>query len=112
MKLALQYQKARGHPERNVVIGREQSYHGSTLANLALGGHRARREPFEEILMEVKHAMACNPWRNKNPGESDEEFLARLVADMEDQFKSAEGRVAAVFLEPVVGAVSIQLCYS
>jgi adenosylmethionine-8-amino-7-oxononanoate aminotransferase len=41
------------------VIGRDLSYHGTTLATLAIGGHTPRRKHFEPWLVDLPKAPAC-----------------------------------------------------
>src|SRR5262245_56904740 len=54
---------AAGRPERWKVIGRDLSYHGTTLATLAVGGHTKRRALFEPWLPELPKAPACYCFR-------------------------------------------------
>ena len=51
LKLARQYhlEKRPTEPERTHFIARQQSYHGTTLGALAVGGHVARRELYEPV---------------------------------------------------------------
>ncbi|CAI6336483.1 unnamed protein product [Periconia digitata] len=87
------------------MIGRKQSYHGISLGALAVGGHKARRDPFRDNLMEVRHAMPCDSYRGQGQDESDEGYVTRLIDDMEAQIRNAgEDRVAGVIIEPIVGA--------
>jgi adenosylmethionine-8-amino-7-oxononanoate aminotransferase len=59
IRLALLHQRARGEPGRWKVIGRELSYHGTTLASLSVGGHTARRAGFEPWLIDLPKLPAC-----------------------------------------------------
>ncbi len=63
IRLARQYQLAKGRPSRWKVIGRHASYHGVTLGALAVSGHASRRRPFTPLLSDVPLAPACNPLR-------------------------------------------------
>lgn len=75
-----------GHPERTVVVSREPSYHGVTFAAMTLTGLAGNREGFGPLVPDVARV----PYDSV-------EALDRLDA-------VAEGRVAAVIAEPVVGA--------
>lgn len=55
IKLARQYFIERGKPQKHKVIARWQSYHGVTLATLALSGRTSWRSMFEPYLMDVAH---------------------------------------------------------
>ncbi len=59
VRLARQHHVSAGRPERWKVIGRELSYHGTTLATLAIGGHDSRRAGFEPLLADHPKAPAC-----------------------------------------------------
>ncbi len=59
IRLARQHHLSAGRPGRWKVIGRELSYHGTTLATLAIGGHPKRRSAFEPWLPPVSRAPAC-----------------------------------------------------
>ncbi|HEY82306.1 MAG TPA: aspartate aminotransferase family protein [Dehalococcoidia bacterium] len=50
IKLAHQYHAERGKPEKYMVIGRWQGYHGMTVAALAVSGHSGRRRRFVPLL--------------------------------------------------------------
>ena len=47
LKLARQYHKLTGHPNKTKVIAREVAYHGTTMGALSATGVTALRQPFE-----------------------------------------------------------------
>ncbi|KAH8653470.1 aminotransferase, class III [Xylariales sp. PMI_506] len=108
IKLAREYFVWKGQPQRINYIARRESYHGITLGSLSLGGHLARREPFEDILLpNVRHVSACNPYRQRLLDETDDAFVARKAAELDEAFISiGSDTVVAFIAEPVVGAAS------
>ncbi len=105
LKMARQYFLEINEPQRTRFIARRQSYHGNTLGALALGGNKARRAPFEALLMEVSHISPCNAYRNQREGESPEDYGARAAAELAEEIERlGPERVAGFFAEPVVGA--------
>ncbi|KAL7626931.1 hypothetical protein AAE478_003705 [Parahypoxylon ruwenzoriense] len=108
IKLAREYFVWKGEPQRINYIAREESYHGITLGSLSLGGHVTRRGPFESLLLpNIYRIPACNPYRQKLPGESDDEFIGRKANELEQAFlRAGPNTVAAFVAEPVVGAAS------
>ncbi|KAI1384651.1 PLP-dependent transferase [Hypoxylon trugodes] len=108
IKLAHEYFVWVGEPQRVNYIAREESYHGITIGALSVGGHVTRRGPFEPLLMSnVYRIPACNPYRQKLPGESNEDFVSRKAQELEEAFlKAGPETVAAFIAEPVVGAAS------
>lgn len=93
MKLARQYHRANGQPERYKFISRDVAYHGTTFGALSVNGVEAFREPFEPLLEGCIHVP--------NTGQ-DPEGAAEAIAEAVE----AEGpeTVAAVILEPVQNA--------
>ncbi|KAI5863184.1 aminotransferase, class III [Durotheca rogersii] len=108
MKLAREYFVWKGEPQRINYIAREVSYHGTTLGSLSVGGHIPRRAPFESLLLpNVYRVPACNPYRQRLPGESDTEFVSRKANELEQAFLRAGPETVVAFVaEPVVGAAS------
>ena len=64
IRIARQHHVCAGRPSRWKVIGRELSYHGTTLATLAIGGHEKRRAGLGPLLPRPSpKAPACYPLR-------------------------------------------------
>ncbi|MCH8836104.1 MAG: aminotransferase class III-fold pyridoxal phosphate-dependent enzyme, partial [Proteobacteria bacterium] len=105
LKMARQYFLETGRPERARFIARRQSFHGNTLGALAVGGHRARRAPYQPMLTEVTHISPCYAYRGMEPGESEEEYGRRAADELEAAIlKLGPETVAAFVAETVVGA--------
>ena len=49
MKLARQYHKQTGHPQKYKIIGRYGGYHGGTMGALSAGGGRERKSIYEPL---------------------------------------------------------------
>jgi adenosylmethionine-8-amino-7-oxononanoate aminotransferase len=103
-KLARQYFRAIGQPQRYKVIARKLAYHGTTLGALAITGLPAFRAPFEPLTPGGAHVMNTNRYRH--PAAKDEDAFSQLCADAIEEAIVFEGpeTVAAVFLEPVQNA--------
>ena len=110
MKLARQYFLELSPPQahRTRFIARKLSYHGTTIGALSMGGHLARRKLFEPMLLDnISHVSACNAYRGMIDGESNEDYVARLAQELDDEFvRVGSDTVCAFVAEPVVGAVS------
>ncbi len=108
IKLARQYFIEIGQPQRRHFIARRQSYHGNTLGALAAGGNAWRREPYAPLLSSAfSHVTPAFAYREKRDGESDQDFVARLAAELEAEFQRlGPDTVAAFIAEPVVGATA------
>jgi adenosylmethionine-8-amino-7-oxononanoate aminotransferase len=108
LKLARQYFLERGETGRTRFIARRQSYHGNTLGSLAVGGNVGRRTPYEPILSERFSLVSpCFPFHYRRDGESDQQFVARLAEELDQEFQQlGPATVAAFCAEPIVGATA------
>ncbi|HEV8151295.1 MAG TPA: aspartate aminotransferase family protein [Solirubrobacteraceae bacterium] len=100
IKLARQYHKLTGHPNKTKIIAREIAYHGTTLGALAATGVTALRQPFEPFTPGGCHVPNTNAYRLA-PGYG-LETLAEAVAHR-IEFEGPD-TVAAVIMEPVQNA--------
>jgi adenosylmethionine-8-amino-7-oxononanoate aminotransferase len=106
LRLARQHHVAAGRPERHKMIGRDLSYHGTTLATLAVGGHTKRRAGLEPLLADwpkapSHHCLRC-------PLGLDRATCGVACVDAIEELIVREGpeTVAAVVAEPVVGSTA------
>lgn len=106
IKMARQYFLEIGQPQRVHVIARRQSYHGNTLGALSAGGNAMRRAPYQPLLSPAfSHVSPCYAWRDRQDGETDADYVARLAAELEAEFQRlGPDTVIAFMAETVVGA--------
>jgi len=104
IKLAWYYHHAKGNPDKKKVIGRVRGYHGTGLATASVTGlphmHRDFNLPFDWVL----HTDCPHYYRLAKEGESETDFVNRLVSNLE-QLIEDEGadNIAAFFAEPILG---------
>lgn len=100
-KLARQYFKAVGQPQRYKVISRNLSYHGTSFGALSITGVADIRTPFEPLVPGALKVANTNQYRCYMCGHLDSCTLG--CADDVEQMILREGpdSVAAVFVEPV-----------
>ena len=101
MKLARQYHKQTGNPNKYKVIARYQGYHGATMGALSATGTRRRKTMFEPVLpgfMHV-HPPLCYhcPYEKSYP--DCDVFCARTIEHLIES-EGAE-TIAALILEPI-----------
>ena len=107
IKLARQYWVEKGEPQRGRLIARKQSYHGNTIGSLSAGGNEWRRAQFGPLLLNVSHIDPCYEYRNREEGESVEEYGLRAAQALEDEIlQLGPEKVMAFMAEPVVGATA------
>jgi adenosylmethionine-8-amino-7-oxononanoate aminotransferase len=102
-KLARQYHQARGE-RRWKAVGRRVAYHGTTMGALSINGIAALRAPFEPLVPDTIHVRNTNRY-HRPPGETEEEFTAFLLEDLDSAIEQAGAEtVAMVLMEPVQNA--------
>lgn len=87
LRLARTHHLSAGRPDRWKVIGRDVSYHGSTLSGLSVGHHDRRRAGFEPMLT----AHPKSDWLSS-------ESLAKVIEQADPN------TVSAFIAEPISGA--------
>jgi adenosylmethionine-8-amino-7-oxononanoate aminotransferase len=100
VKLARQYHKVTGKPNKTKLIAREIAYHGTSLGALSATGITELREPFEPLTPGASHVPNTNTYRM--PEGVDESYFAEAIAHR-IEFEGPH-TVAAVILEPVQNA--------
>lgn len=105
LKIAWQYWRARGNPEKTIIISRQFSYHGGTLGATSISGSVFRRAPYEKVLHDWPRIAPCYPYRNQLQDETDHEYGHRAALELDEAIRMAgPENVAAFIAEPVVGA--------
>jgi len=106
LRIARQHFVSKGEPARWKVIGRELSYHGTTLSGLDVGGHVKRRKGMEPWLHELPKAPACYALRCGMCRGAGRCTLACADA-VEDAIRRAGPETVAAFIfEPVGGSTA------
>lgn len=106
IKIARQYHIECGNPSKYKIISRWQSYHGNTLATLAIGGRPSWRNKYDPYLTKMPHIAQCNcyrcPYQLEYPSCQVEcaKELERII-----KYEGAE-TVAAFIIEPMIGTTA------
>ena len=104
LKIAIAYQKLKGHGAKQRLIGREKAYHGMGFGGLSVSGLVKNRSPFGNLLPagHLRHTLdikrnAFSPGLPPHGAQLAED-LVRLVA------LYGADTIAAVIVEPISGA--------
>jgi adenosylmethionine-8-amino-7-oxononanoate aminotransferase len=97
IKLARQYHKLTGNPNKTKIVAREIAYHGTTMGALAATGITSLRAPFEPFMPGGVHVPNTNVYRLAEGVRPED--LAEMVRER-ILFEGPE-TVAAVIMEPV-----------
>ncbi|MEX2314623.1 MAG: aminotransferase class III-fold pyridoxal phosphate-dependent enzyme, partial [Thermomicrobiales bacterium] len=104
LKLAKQYQTAKGFPHRWKTISRRVAYHGTTLGALSVNGLIGARAPFGPLVPGARHAPMSHRYRC--PYCKDAPACTLMCYDEIERLVEFEGpdQVAAIITEPVQNA--------
>lgn len=109
IKMAREYHRETGNPEKQIVIGRKIGYHGNTLGALSVTGMPSRREPFVPLLKEWPKAPAAYPYRCPYCSDEEEcrEHGVECAKELETVIRDTGPEYVSAFIaEPVVGAAN------
>ncbi len=104
LKIAVQYQAAKGKPDKNKIIARSLSYHGTTITTAAVSGHASRKRGLESILdiyetIETPYPLRC-PLGRHHPDATD-----YYIQDLENTIERVGAEsIAALIAEPMNGS--------
>jgi L-2,4-diaminobutyrate transaminase len=103
-KLVRYYNNLRGKPEKKKIISRQGAYHGLTYAAGSLTGIPVYHKAFDLPVPGVLHVSCPHYFRFAQPGESEEAYADRLVAEIEALIlREGPETVAAFIAEPIMG---------
>lgn len=104
LRMVRHYWAVKGQPEKKVIIGRWNGYHGSTVAGASLGGMRAMHEQGDFPIPGIEH-IDQPYWYGEGGDMSPEEFGVRVADQLEQKIlEVGEDKVAAFIAEPIQGA--------
>ncbi len=105
VRMVRRYWDLQGQPERKVIIGRINGYHGSTMAGASLGGMSGMHAQGDLPIPNITHIGQPYFFENGLPGESEADFGIRAAGWLEDKIlELGADKVAAFIAEPVQGA--------
>ncbi|TCH99807.1 aminotransferase class III-fold pyridoxal phosphate-dependent enzyme [Roseococcus sp. SYP-B2431] len=105
IKMIWYYNNLVGRPSKKKIIGRVRGYHGNTIATASLSGQPHMQADFD-LPYGDRFLKVSNPhyYRAAEPGETEEQFSARMADELEALIeKEGAENIAAFFAEPVQG---------
>ncbi|MBO9459096.1 aspartate aminotransferase family protein [Labrenzia sp. R5_0] len=108
IKLVWYYNNILGRPEKKKIISRWRGYHGSGLMTGSLTGLELFHKKFDLPLSQVLHTVAPDYFRREDLSQSEAEFVAYCVADLEALIEREGADTIAAFIgEPALGTGGI-----
>jgi L-2,4-diaminobutyrate transaminase len=103
-KLVRLYNALRGKPAKKKFISRLGGYHGLTFAAASLTGIPVYHKAWDLPMGDVIHVACPHFYRFGNPGETEEQYTDRLVAEIEAVIKrEGADTIGAFIAEPIMG---------
>ncbi|UKZ78583.1 hypothetical protein TrVFT333_006329 [Trichoderma virens FT-333] len=89
MKLARQYHFENGQPQRRNFVARRQAYHGNTIGAMSVSSNLPRKIPYDGALTldNVSFVSPAYAYRGQRDSETEEQYAARLVQELDDKFQ-------------------------
>ena len=108
VKLIWYYNNILGRPEKKKIISRWRGYHGSGLVTGSLTGLELFHKKFDLPLAQVIHTEAPYYYRRDDLNQSEADFVAHCVAELEALIeREGAGTIATFIGEPVLGTGGI-----
>ncbi|MGB1090605.1 MAG: aminotransferase [Oceanobacter sp.] len=110
IKMLRYYFNAIGKPEKRKIIARERSYHGVSVASACLTGLPVNQNGFDLPIdaLGILRTDAPHYLRGKLDGESETEFVDRIVGNLEALIeREGADTIAAFIAEPITGASGV-----
>ena len=105
IKLMWYYNNALGRPEKKKIISRQRGYHGVTIGSGSLTGLAPFHNAFDLPLPQVLHTTCPHFYSEAHAGETEAQFVDRLITDLEDLIlREGADTIAAFIAEPIMGA--------
>jgi putrescine aminotransferase len=105
VRMVRRYWDLAGQPQRKVIIGRHNGYHGSTMAGASLSGMSAMHAQGDLPIPNIAHIEQPYFYELGKPGETSAEFGVRAARWLEQEILAiGPDKVGAFIAEPVQGA--------
>ena len=105
LKMAYQYWRLAGRPQKRKFAALAEAYHGDTLGAVSVGGIDLFHERFADLLFDVERLPAPHAYRWKG-----KDVLGESIAAVEKLLTEKSGELAALVIEPLVqGAAGMWL---
>ena len=101
LKMSFHYWQNVGKTKKTKFVTLGNSYHGETLAALAVGDVDLYKSTYKPLLMEVFTAPSPDCF-HREPGESEEAYSRRQFAGMKKILAEHHEEISAVIVEPLV----------
>lgn len=105
LRLARQYHRITGQPERTKYFSLMRGYHGTHFGGASVNGNANFRRNYEPMLPGCFHLPSPFLYRNDYDLTDGEALVARIAAKFESEIEfQGANTIAALIMEPILGA--------
>lgn len=105
IKFAWLYHATKGQPERIKIVSRQRAYHGTSISTAGLTGLTNFHANYPIPAPWVRHISYPHFWAQRQAGETEPQYVDRLVAELEQVIQHEDPSTIAAFIgEPIMGA--------
>ena len=105
LRLARQYHRLRGQPQRTKFLSLKKGYHGTHWGGASVNGNARFRTGYEPLLPGCFHLPAPYPYRNPFDETDPVRLTDKIVATAADEIAFQDpSSIAAFIMEPILGA--------
>ena len=101
LKMAVQYWKNTGHPEKKSLVALDHAYHGDTAGAMSVGADSAFTAPFRDILFPVHRVPSAYCYRCP-VGKTRATCAIDCAAPLQRLLEERHSEIAAVIVEPLL----------
>ncbi len=101
LKMAFQYWKHKGKPQKSKFLRLTNAYHGDTVGSVSVGGIGLFHEIFKPLLFKTFSAEGPDRYHQNFKG-SDARYAQICAGRIERVLKHRAGEIAAIVMEPLV----------
>jgi len=105
LKIVWYYNNVLGRPQKKKIISRWGAYHGTSISTASLTGLKGFHKRFDLPIDRILHTDCPHYYRFAQKGESESEFAARLLSNLDELIQAQDPNTIAAFIgEPLMGA--------
>jgi adenosylmethionine---8-amino-7-oxononanoate aminotransferase len=101
LKMAVQYWKNIGRPEKKAIVALDHAYHGDTVGAMSVGATSSFTDPFRELLFAVHRVHSAYCYRCP-VGKTRATCSIDCVDQLQGLLEEKHGEIAAVVVEPLL----------
>ena len=105
LKMAYQYWRHKGEPQRKLFIHFDNAYHGDTIGAMSVGGIDTFHNTFDALLFKGIRVSAPETYRssrNMDPSGNSAGLKTDWISTVENALSENAGQIAGIILEPLI----------